>query len=281
MALLSVLVSASIAGAGEQTMSLGSVPSGARVEMGGTEIGTTPLTLQFPTAYFQAPNTVWARHLSAPIVIVLKKSGYQDKRVELGQGPNSWVSINGATRFDYYLLKRSYMIELEKKEAPAPASTPSYVEELRSLVKLRAEGILSEEEFLARKRILLGLGSPTPGGSDEPQPSATDSPISASVNGSLVSKDGDPWIYSWELTVTNHTAGALTVDTEIQFRGADGAVVARLPKPGLVVAPGAPAVFSGTFDLAAEAAQRVVSMAVLGARRLAPAPAQDSGTPPQ
>ena len=43
--------------------------------------------------------------------------------------------------------------------APAPAATsePEYVSELERLAQLRAQGILSEEEFEAKKRQILGI----------------------------------------------------------------------------------------------------------------------------
>jgi hypothetical protein len=42
--------------------------------------------------------------------------------------------------------------------APAPApEEPSYLAELEQLAQLKAQGILSEEEFQAKKRQLLGL----------------------------------------------------------------------------------------------------------------------------
>ena len=41
--------------------------------------------------------------------------------------------------------------------APAPAGTPEYVGELERLAQLREQGILSEEEFEAKKKQLLGI----------------------------------------------------------------------------------------------------------------------------
>jgi hypothetical protein len=48
----------------------------------------------------------------------------------------------------------------ETTEAPAPAATssePGYVGELERLAQLRDQGILSEEEFEAKKKQLLGI----------------------------------------------------------------------------------------------------------------------------
>jgi hypothetical protein len=41
--------------------------------------------------------------------------------------------------------------------APAEAEAPSYIEELQKLAVLRDQGIISEEEFAAKKAQLLGL----------------------------------------------------------------------------------------------------------------------------
>jgi Short C-terminal domain len=48
----------------------------------------------------------------------------------------------------------------EATEAPAPAATssePGYVGELERLAQLRDQGILTEEEFEAKKKQLLGI----------------------------------------------------------------------------------------------------------------------------
>ena len=41
--------------------------------------------------------------------------------------------------------------------APAPAAAPSYIEELEKLAGLRDAGIISDEDFEAKKKQLLGL----------------------------------------------------------------------------------------------------------------------------
>ncbi|SRR6266849_4602880 len=51
----------------------------------------------------------------------------------------------------------------EEQQAAKPPATPaagSVENELRSLAALKADGILSEEEFTAKKRALLGLSPP-------------------------------------------------------------------------------------------------------------------------
>ena len=41
--------------------------------------------------------------------------------------------------------------------APPPAATPDYMEELKKLAELKNAGILTEEEFEAKKKQILGL----------------------------------------------------------------------------------------------------------------------------
>jgi len=264
LSLLCLLAFAPFAYAGEVPMKLDSAPSGATVEVGGSTVGTTPLTLRYPTSYFKAPKTVWARHLSAPLVFILRKPGFVEKRVELGQGPNSWVSLDGSNRFDYYLLRNSYTIQLEVQQETPPAGGLSYLDELRELAKLREEGIISDAEFAEKKAVLLGLGATAPEMPAAPQPSATDQPMKAVLSGGFTSMDGDPWTYSWQLTVTNHALTPLSIDAEIQFKSADGAIVATLPLHDLFVGADSSAPFAGTFDLAAEASRRVEKVTLVG-----------------
>jgi predicted Zn-dependent peptidase len=42
-------------------------------------------------------------------------------------------------------------------EAPAPAGAPDYAAELEQLAALKQKGILTEEEFEAKKKQILGL----------------------------------------------------------------------------------------------------------------------------
>jgi Short C-terminal domain len=145
--------------AGEVEMTLDTMPTGARVELGGGYIGVTPLRLNYPTAYFQTPMTIWARHLSAPLRFTFTSHGYATKTVDLGDGPNSWTSLNGRNRFDYYLLHRQYVIELEAASSTAATEVLVAATALEKLAQLRDQGILTAEEFEVKKRLVLGQDS--------------------------------------------------------------------------------------------------------------------------
>jgi hypothetical protein len=97
--------------------------------------------------------------------------------------PSVDFRVNGKYYYDFYLNSTgtSYLAHLKKfvqdnapelaaPKIPAPeapggtqegatpgSSAPSYLQELRELAKLRDEGILTEEEFQAKKRSLLGV----------------------------------------------------------------------------------------------------------------------------
>ena len=51
----------------------------------------------------------------------------------------------------------SYEGQPQAAPAPATAAAPSYIEELEKLAALRDQGIISEEDFAAKKAQLLGL----------------------------------------------------------------------------------------------------------------------------
>lgn len=141
--------------AGMRSMVLDSAPPGAKVEHAGKIIGTTPLELEYPEAYFKAPNTVWGRHLPAPLEFTLSLDGYQTKFVRIGNGPFSWTSLNGANRFDFYLLDPSYRIVLDPEGLTQDTDPSGYLEDLRMLADLRDRGVLTEEEFQAKKKDIL------------------------------------------------------------------------------------------------------------------------------
>jgi Short C-terminal domain len=46
---------------------------------------------------------------------------------------------------------------VEQTAGPVPPAEPDYVEELEQLAQLKTQGIISEEEFQAKKRQILGI----------------------------------------------------------------------------------------------------------------------------
>ncbi|MDW8339163.1 MAG: SHOCT domain-containing protein [Thermoleophilia bacterium] len=56
-----------------------------------------------------------------------------------------------------YLRQQAAAVERGIERAAVPAAAPSYVAELEQLAQLRAQGILSDEEFEAKKKQILGI----------------------------------------------------------------------------------------------------------------------------
>jgi Short C-terminal domain len=59
---------------------------------------------------------------------------------------------------------------LESGAPEQQAKAPSYIDELKQLAALKEQGVITEEEFNAKKRQLLGLESPAAGESSTPKP---------------------------------------------------------------------------------------------------------------
>jgi hypothetical protein len=147
--------------AGELDVRIETVPAGATVEQAGRVLGRTPLTLKYPTGYFQTRSTVWGAYLGAPLEFTFTLAGYQPKVVKLGRGPFPWRNLYGAILYEYYLLDRSYRIELLPHEAEPAAPAVDQVTQLERLAALRAQGVLTEEEFQSAKaRVLTGPQAP-------------------------------------------------------------------------------------------------------------------------
>jgi hypothetical protein len=143
--------------AAELSMVLESSPPGAKVEHAGRILGKTPLELSYPKGYFASRGTVWGAYLGAPLEFTLTLPGYEPKEVKLGSGPHPWRNLYGQIVYQYYLLDRSYRIELNPERAEGSGSGDT-VGQLERLAKLRESGALSEEEFIAAKAKLLAGG---------------------------------------------------------------------------------------------------------------------------
>lgn len=102
------------------TVVIDTIPSGARVELKGATLGTTPLRGEYPKTYLMGPAHESSKRLEAPAVMTFYKAGYYPKTVELTHGPFTWRSPDGQNAFNYYTLDPSYMIRLE----PLPGAAP-------------------------------------------------------------------------------------------------------------------------------------------------------------
>jgi len=70
------------------------------------------------------------------------------------QRRRSWMASQMGARQDF---EPAPAPEQPAAEAPAAAAQPAYVAELQQLAQLRDQGVVSPEEFEAKKRQLLGI----------------------------------------------------------------------------------------------------------------------------
>lgn len=89
-------------------------PAGATVEIDGVAVGTTPFEKEYPGGYFHKTRTLLGARLEHPMVARISLAGYATKELTLTEGPMSWVSLNGRSHGDYWLLKSNrFQVELE------------------------------------------------------------------------------------------------------------------------------------------------------------------------
>src|SRR5690242_6178904 len=91
-----------------------SIPPGATVEIDGVAMGTTPFEKEYPGGYFHKTRTSFGARLEHPMVARISLAGYTTKELTLTEGPMNWVSLNGRSHGDYWLLKADhFQVELQ------------------------------------------------------------------------------------------------------------------------------------------------------------------------
>ncbi|HEY6944912.1 MAG TPA: trypsin-like peptidase domain-containing protein [Candidatus Acidoferrum sp.] len=83
-------------------------PPGATVEIDGVNVGTTPFEKEYPGGYFHKTRTSFGTRLEHPMVARISLAGYTMKELTLTEGPLDWVSLNGRSHGDYWLLKSDH-----------------------------------------------------------------------------------------------------------------------------------------------------------------------------
>ena len=83
-------------------------PTGATVEIDGVNVGTTPFEKDYPGGYFHKTRTSFGARLEHPMVARISLAGYTMKELTLTEGPLNWVSLNGRSHGDYWLLKSDH-----------------------------------------------------------------------------------------------------------------------------------------------------------------------------
>lgn len=101
-----------------KNLAITSSPSGARVEINGLFVGTTPYTSDFPGGYFHKTRTVFGSRLDHAMVVRVSMDGYVPEKLTITNGPFEWISFTGHHHGKYFLLKASrFHVRLE----PDPA----------------------------------------------------------------------------------------------------------------------------------------------------------------
>lgn len=91
-----------------------STPPGATVEINGVDMGPTPFEKEYPGGYFHRTRTSFGARLEHPMVARISLAGYTTKELTLTEGPMNWVSLNGRSHGDYWLLKSDhFQVELQ------------------------------------------------------------------------------------------------------------------------------------------------------------------------
>jgi serine protease Do len=108
-------------------LTIASTPSGAKVEMDGVVVGTTPYQMKVPGSYLHRPHSVFSEKLEHQMTARIYKDGFAAQEVVLTEGPYKWISATGVAHGSYYLLKTSHVeISLESTATlHVPAVVPA------------------------------------------------------------------------------------------------------------------------------------------------------------
>jgi len=106
-----------------------SQPSGATVEIDGNAVGITPYEVEIPGGYLHGSKSVFGQLLRRQMHLRLTLEGYLPVDMDLANGPQRWVALNGTDHGEYWLLKRdTFNLNLEKAATSfavsAEASSP-------------------------------------------------------------------------------------------------------------------------------------------------------------
>jgi S1-C subfamily serine protease len=112
--LLSFAILIHVPPAAGQTLKITSKPSGAKVELDGVVVGTTPYEVKVPGGYFHKTHSVFGARLEHAMLLRVSLDGYTSKEITMTEGPMRWRALNGTDHGDYWLLKTDrFDVDLE------------------------------------------------------------------------------------------------------------------------------------------------------------------------
>jgi len=97
-----------VASSSADTLKLTSSPPGAKVELDGIAVGTTPFEKDFPGGYFHRTHTALGQRLEHPMVARLTFPGYATREIALTVGPMNWIDLHGHNHGEYWLIKSDH-----------------------------------------------------------------------------------------------------------------------------------------------------------------------------
>jgi serine protease Do len=97
-----------VASSSADTLKLTSSPLGAKVELDGITVGTTPFEKDFPGGYFHRTHTALGQRLEHPMVARLTFPGYATREIALTIGPMNWIDLHGHNHGEYWLIKSDH-----------------------------------------------------------------------------------------------------------------------------------------------------------------------------
>src|ERR1700722_7998078 len=97
-----------VASSSADTLKLTSSPPGAKVELDGITVGTTPFEKDFPGGYFHRTHTALGQRLEHPMAARLTFPGYATREIALTIGPMNWIDLHGHNHGEYWLIKSDH-----------------------------------------------------------------------------------------------------------------------------------------------------------------------------
>ncbi|MDQ3816458.1 MAG: trypsin-like peptidase domain-containing protein [Acidobacteriota bacterium] len=99
----------------EKMFTITSDPDGARVEINGQAVGTTPYQKKVKDFLFNGPKYLWSEFLNVPLQVTVSKDGYVAQTIILTRGPFRWVNLNNtAEKIFYVITQTSFHVKLQK-----------------------------------------------------------------------------------------------------------------------------------------------------------------------
>ncbi len=138
------------------TLTITSIPEGAKIEWNRKVIGTTPLTYKVGEYAFNArKSNLFSKRLEQPVVLRVSKESYVTREITITK-EMSWRSLNGKNRFTFHVItSNAFEIDLDKISATKAALTNADV------IKLKAAGfgddLIIDKSTPTQRRSILNL----------------------------------------------------------------------------------------------------------------------------